>query len=858
MTTNGTLMGSASLDDVLTGTKLSDLVQGMAGNDVIAGQDGADALYGDYQNEADLDAVLSGTAGTTMEEYGATEDWAFTRTDTGHGQLTQSITTSNGTDYTLNLDLAANMAGGSAQSAVNIIWNGEIVDTVDLATGSFETYSVTITGTGAPTDLTIQTVDPIAPVGPIINTDGPIYSFDQQMNVNGQDVTVQAFAPGQANVYQVLNGSLHVFDAETGTYSSAGSKATVNVNAIGYNAEDNLIYGIASGAGTDSLGNPIASSDLVMIDADGKSYGMGSTPYRSWTGDFDDKGNLWSFQSSMNNLTVIDVDTFDANGNPVTQVFKFPNDLVKQSVYDVAYDAETQSFHGMVRANSEGQPTVMLTIDVSLVQDGGEPVFTTTPITNTLVDGDMLNGVPRITFGAAVIDAEGTFYVGGNSGDHDMNDATGNKGGIYKVVVDPATGTGILELVADAPGVGYNDGAADPTSSGLVGAPSSEESTLVRNVGLTPVVTDGFDDTINGGAGQDTIDGSIGSDQLIGDSQGDTLDGGDGNDQLYGGAGPDWISNGLKSLYDDAGVRYDQYGNILPEDDDVLSGGDGDDMLSGSAGHDVLDGGIGSDELFGGSGFDTLYGADGDDALYGGSNEDVLHGGAGADVLVGSSGQDMLSGDAGADQLKGGSGNDTLDGGTGADVLKGGTGNDVLDGGLGNDTLDGGSNDDTVNGGDGQDDIKGGSGNDILNGGADRDKLNGGSGNDVLNGGDDKDYLTGGKGDDILDGGAGRDKIVMGEGDDIATGGLGADTFAFRTSDTKGGLDQITDFDVTEDVLNFVALNLDANGADTQAWFDTNVELAQDGATIQLGDSVLTLSFDDLVASPALYDAMVF
>ncbi|MGB1234598.1 MAG: calcium-binding protein [Planktomarina sp.] len=876
MTINRTIIGSASSNDLLDGTNTTDQVQGLAGNDIINGNAGDDVLFGDYADISELNAVLAGDAGSTMEQFGAMKAWDFSTSKDGHAEMTQVVKTLANTEYSLTLDLAANFAAGSVQSAVNILWNGEVIDTVDLSSGSFDTYTANLNGTGEEGKLTVRTVEPTEFTGPKINTDGPIFSYDQTVTVSGKGVTVQAFAPGQANVYQVLNGTLHLFDAEKGSYTPAGASATVNVNAIGFNAEDNLIYGVASRAGKDSLGNEVNTADLVMLDATGNSFGMGSTPYRSWTGDFDNQGNLWVFDSSMDRVTLIDVDQRDADGNPVTQTFKFPKDLVTDRVYDVAYDAETQSFYGIVRPRSEGEATIMLQIDVSLVRDGGEPIFTSTPVTQTIIDGKVIEGVPAMAYGAAVLDADGNLYVGGNSGDHDMNDATGNQGGIFQIVVDPATGTASMILVAAAPGVGANDGAADPTASGLIDAPVSDQSILIRDVSLTPVVTDGFNDVISGGAGQDIIDGSIGTDELIGDSLGDTLEGGAGDDALYGGAGPNWTDNGIVSIYDDKGNRYDQFGNLLPEDDDMLFGGAGDDNISGSAGHDTLDGGKGDDKLKGGSGFDTIFGAEGDDILSGGANQDVLKGGDGNDTLDGGSGNDDLSGGIGADSLKGGSGNDILSGDTGADdllggagddklsggfgedILNGGSGNDILEGGVDVDKLDGGSGNDQLFGGDGRDHLKGNSGNDTMFGGDDRDSMNGGSGNDAMYGDDGNDYLNGSKGDDALFGGDGHDRIIMGHGDDVATGGAGADTFIFKSDDAKGGKDLITDFNVKEDSLNFTALDLDAGKADTKAWYENSVTLTDGQATIQLGESTLVLTLEDQIQSEDLFATMMF
>ncbi|MEP4979258.1 hypothetical protein [Ascidiaceihabitans sp.] len=160
------------------------------------------------------------------------------------------------------------------------------------------------------------------------NTDGPAFYTLQDKQIGGETVEVKAFAEGQAGIYQVIDGTLQVFDPVDGTYTVLGSEATVTVNAIGFNVQDSLIYGIAVGNGFDSLGKSVSKTDLVMLDAAGNSYKIGATPYRSWTGDFDASGNFWAFQSSLDRITMIDVDNVDANGDVATKTFKFPKEMI--------------------------------------------------------------------------------------------------------------------------------------------------------------------------------------------------------------------------------------------------------------------------------------------------------------------------------------------------------------------------------------------------------------------------------------------------------------------------------------------------------------------------------------------------
>ena len=161
---------------------------------------------------------------------------------------------------------------------------------------------------------------------------------------------------------------------------------------------------------------------------------------------------------------------------------------------------------------------------------------------------------------------------------------------------------------------------------------------------------------------------------------------------------------------------------------------------------------------------DFSYLDGGDDTLFGGGNNDTLDGGYGNNTLNGNGGDDVLYGNDGNDTLYGNDGNDTLFGGSGNDELNGGLGNDDLDGGLGSDYLFG--ND----------------GNDVLDGSL---------GNDTLFGSDGNDYLFGGNDYDLLYGGNGRDTL---------TGGAGADKFYFASP--SEGIDNITDFVVTDDIIN--------------------------------------------------------
>ena len=408
-----TVLLGTQVSEHIDGTNTNDLVVGLSGDDSIITQGGNDFVHGDFVN----DNLLAGTeTATSFAQYSETGAWSLTEEAGGHTSMTQSVQTQVGEIYSISFDLAGQTNGsGTVSGAVEVLWNGEVIGSFNTNSASFSAETLTFTGIDGVGDLTFRSIDSAESSGPAINIDGPIFHYDTQMNIDGTLVDAKAFAEGQANIYQVINGTLQVFDPQTETYYKAGLDATVTVNAIGFNTQDNMIYGVAVRDGIDSLGNPISQTDLVMLDATGASYRIGETPYRSWTGDFDADGNLWAFQSSMDRLTLIDVDNVDANGVVATQTFKFPANMITDQLWDVAFNPATQSFSGVTRPSAEGEPGLLYTIDISPVASDGQPVFTTTQVTGTLIDGVMHDGMPAVTFGAAIYDADSNLYVAGTA-----------------------------------------------------------------------------------------------------------------------------------------------------------------------------------------------------------------------------------------------------------------------------------------------------------------------------------------------------------------------------------------------------------------------------------------------------------
>jgi len=589
-------------DDIINLESGSDQASGGLGDDTINAGTGDDVVFGDQGIESVLAQLPPGFASAGIEEYGNSGTWKVSG-DPGAMSMTQAVTTDVAETYVLSFELAANLATGSSSGTVEVIWNGEVIGTATATSGAYDTFQIEVPSGVDAAELTFREV-PSQESGPTIHTDGAAFYYDKSVKIGGDEVEVAAFAPGQAKLYQVIDGQLKVFDPATETYEDAGDPTGFKINAIGYNVEDDLIYGIAKSTGVDALGTPISRSDLVMLDAQGNAYRVGDTPVQDYVGDFDDEGNLWTFQTSLNRVTMIDVDNLDENGDPVSISYDLPNDFMEGRAYDIAYNAEEGVFYAVEPPSKNGEPGAVHRIDLSELPNGGEPQITSVEISATLFEGEMVEGMAKGAYGAVFFDGDGNLYFGLNKGDHDLDGATGAQGAIYKVEVDWDDGTAYAEFMAEAQATGSNDGAVDPRSSDAFSATQTDATVLIRDITLTG--TSGGNDDLRGGDGNDLMFGEAGADKLFGGQGDDTLSGGLDNDKILGGAG-----------------------------DDELSGGQGKDKLLGGGGDDTLSGDQGADYLHGGKGDDAMAGGEGDDKLVGGQGSDTISGGAGDDHMWG-------------------------------------------------------------------------------------------------------------------------------------------------------------------------------------------------------------------------------
>lgn len=606
--------------DTGTGGLGADTIHAGAGNDVVYGDLGNVLDNGDYGSDPHAGigfSFLGQEGGWTGGEPATDANNVQTRS------ITQTLQTQAGETYSMNFDLALGSLSAAGAARVEIYWNGDLVDTVEPGGALFEQYNVTVTGAGGEEQLEFREVIDLNELA----ASQTVYTTESEITVNGETITVEGFAPGQSNLYQVIADQLYVFDTTAQSYEAIGEAFGFKVNAAGFNPADNLIYGFATSNGEDSAGNAVTKHDLIAIDANGAIHRIGDVGFETeignnsvYIGDFGPDGNLYVMNGGhRSELFRVDVNNIDGSGSIPFETVSLPASQLS-GFADWAWVESEQAFLGV------GGNGNIYAIDPFNLTNGAATV-TATPITSTLTEAGQMSGIPRgSAWGAVFTDTDGNLYAGLNSGDHDLNPYTEHSGGIYQIT-GFRSGEAQAVLLSDAPTTGSNDGISDPRSISSFAETDGDASVLIRNVSLTGTLGD--DDLITGGEGDDRVFGEGGADTIHGQEGDDTVDGGVGDDVIFGEAGDDFVYGGEGADHLEGG-----------EGADALHGNTGDDVLMGGAGDDSLKGGEGSDKVVGGAGEDRLEGGAGDDHLWGG--EWTVDGSTDTFVFAPGSGQDMV------------------------------------------------------------------------------------------------------------------------------------------------------------------------------------------------------------------------
>ncbi|WP_216595484.1 cadherin domain-containing protein [Myxosarcina sp. GI1] len=467
---------------------------------------------------------------------------------------------------------------------------------------------------------------------------------------------------------------------------------------------------------------------------------------------------------------------------------------------------------------------------------------------NDTISGGNDNDTIRGSDGNDVIAGdEGNDVIAGNNNDDTISGGEGD---------DSLEGNSGNDVIAGDEG---NDTISGGEGDDVITGGEGNDS-IQGNLGYDTIAGGEGDDVISGNEGKDVLSGSQGNDTIDGNSEADIILGGEGDDLITGDA-PE--TEGFSDTLDGGAGDDTIYGYGAS---DIIYGGSGNDSILGGEGNDNIYGGDGVDSIEGEAGNDNIEGGSGNDLLIGNLGDDIIAGGDNDDSLEGNEGNDYLAGGSDRDTLVGNVGDDTLEGGTGSDSLEGGTGNDYLFGEdnatsseeeteenptINNDTLIGGEGDDTLIGGKGDDLLINDAGVDYFDGGEGRDTLDLSSETDNLKidlnrnritrnsseiveqfsnieefvSGSGNDIIIGDSNDNNLDAGAGNDLIDVTEGLEVTTGndtilgGDGDDTLVLADTTEDYNYSQLSNIILITDNNNQVKT---VNGVE-QFFFDDGI-----------------------------------
>ena len=132
-------------DDILNLGRGDDYAEGGHGADVLNGGEGNDVTYGDLKDANVLEGSTQGMK--SFEDYAASSGWTFSDSD-GQAQISQSAGTVAGETYTVAFELAANLSAGYSNGQVEVLWNGEVVDTIETTSGAYQRYEIEVESAG--------------------------------------------------------------------------------------------------------------------------------------------------------------------------------------------------------------------------------------------------------------------------------------------------------------------------------------------------------------------------------------------------------------------------------------------------------------------------------------------------------------------------------------------------------------------------------------------------------------------------------------------------------------------------------------------------------------------------------------
>ncbi|MEL6695777.1 MAG: LruC domain-containing protein [Bacteroidota bacterium] len=259
---------------------------------------------------------------------------------------------------------------------------------------------------------------------------------------NANRVTLGGQFYCETGFYQVIQNTLKRLDVGTKTYVTVGS-ASENYNGIGYNVEDNYIYGYRK----------VSSSEIRLwkVGDDGVEEDLGElTNYtfsNAYKADFDTSGNLWAPVLTGGNwfLTKTDVDAspLTTTTTTLTQLNSVDN------MHDMAFNPTLNVFFGLTQSGK-----------LAKVDHVNNTI-------QTIADYNSFAG--NGAFGAVWCNVNGDVYFSQNATGkifHITMDSQGNPTGISEVMVGDVAGNndGASCPLATAP---FDDSDSDEVVDGI-------------------------------------------------------------------------------------------------------------------------------------------------------------------------------------------------------------------------------------------------------------------------------------------------------------------------------------------------------------------------------------------------------
>ena len=809
-----TIIGMSG-DDTLLGHDGNDILEGRGGRDILSGGAGDDILRGGNQNDnlqggAGNDTLIGGYgADTLIGGAGADNlDGDGDGSVSSYGDLLSYVFSDAGVN--VNLETGAASGGHAEGDTFANFENLHGSDFSDTLVGN--SSANIIVGAGGADTLTGNGGNDVFVFGVLDDVDGDVItdyhigdrlvmSFDEfnvplifveNNNFSGSLGEVRYFASGNDTIVEIDIDGDEISDASLTLQGYTGLLAgSSNYGSVTITTPYNQINGTSS---TEVL-NGTPDNDAI--------YGLEGTDY------------LYGYEGDDYLFGGEGRDRLDGGaGDDVLYGGADSDTLVGGEGADIL-DGGVGDFDAVDYRTSSAGISVNLATGVGT---GGDAEG------DTLID---IESVVGSDFDDVIVgNADDNYLRGGQGVDSfDGGDGTGDRVSFY----DRAATQGVI--VDLSTGIIANDGFGNTetlVNIESIGGGTAFVDTYTGDANDNLIVTTGFGDIVDAGAGDDRI-----HIQSAG-----TFDGGDGIDTLIFLTTPfngqlyrvvvDTDSDGIADFeYTTNGIHVDLSLGMIVDDGFGDSGTVTNIENIDASGHaDILIGDSADNEITGQGGDDTIDGGAGiDTAIYNGASLSEYT------ISFNTAGSMVISHNNG-----GTDGTDTL---SNIEFIRINEIDYALTALTENiDNYTGSLLDDIINALDGNDTVHGGLGNDIISGGSGHDRLFGDDGDDTLLGGDGADRLYGGAGADNLSGGAGNDRFYGDAGADNIDGGVGFDTVYYTSS------------------TSFVAVNLAGNGSAGDADGDTytsiervfgsdfNDLLSGDGANNQLfggtGDDMLS------------------